>query len=160
MIRQWDLFSPILKKQCRCFGPVFKGRRGFNRKIRNGKKHVEIFPAGGSSMIPPRKISFHGSTQKEKRVPYQVQNLANGWWELPWGYTHSRRFWRVFRWAEWYATGESSSCRILVFFPDLTLWKISAELLPFAGGWWGEIFGGMDYSSDFDSGSGSESRAR
>ena len=79
MIRQWDLFSPILKKQCRCFGPVFKGRRGFNRKIRNGKKHVEIFPAGGNPMIPPRKISFHGSIQKEKRVPYQVQNLANGW---------------------------------------------------------------------------------
>ena len=25
---------------------VFKGRHGFNRKIRNGKWHVKIFPAG------------------------------------------------------------------------------------------------------------------
>ena len=47
---------------------VFKGRHEFNRKIRNGKKQVKIFPTGGDPMILPRKISFHGSIQKEKVV--------------------------------------------------------------------------------------------
>ena len=47
---------------------VFKGRHEFNRKIRNGKKQVKIFLAGGDPMILPRKISFHGSIQKEKVV--------------------------------------------------------------------------------------------
>ena len=28
---------------------VFKGRHKFNRKLRNGKRHVRIFPAGGGS---------------------------------------------------------------------------------------------------------------
>ena len=39
---------------------VFKGRHEFNRKIRNGKKQVQIFPVGGDPMKLPRKISFHG----------------------------------------------------------------------------------------------------
>ena len=47
---------------------VFKGRHEFNRKIRNGKKQVKIFPTGGDPMILQRKISFHGSIQKEKVV--------------------------------------------------------------------------------------------
>ena len=106
MVRQWHLLSPILKKQCLCFGPVFNGRHGSNRKIKNGKKHLKIFPKGGDPIIPPREISFYGSIQKEKGVPCQVQTSAHAWRELPWDYTHPRR-WHVFHWAEWYSTGES-----------------------------------------------------
>ena len=47
---------------------MFKCRYEFNRKIRNGKKQVKIFPTGEDPMILPRKISFHGSIQKEKVV--------------------------------------------------------------------------------------------
>ena len=47
---------------------VFKDRHKLNRKIRNSKKQVKIFPARGDPMILPRKISFHGSIQKEKVV--------------------------------------------------------------------------------------------
>ena len=47
---------------------VFKGRDEFNRKIRNGKKQVKVFPGGGDTMILPRKVSSHGSIQKEKVV--------------------------------------------------------------------------------------------
>ena len=50
------------------FGKVesaFKGRHNFNRKIRNGKRHVKIFPAGGDPAILPRKISFHGSIRRD-----------------------------------------------------------------------------------------------
>ena len=42
---------------------VFKGRHEYNRKIRNGKRHVEIFSAGGDPAILPTKISFHGRIQ-------------------------------------------------------------------------------------------------
>ena len=38
---------------------VFKGRHKFNRKIRNSKRHVRVFPAGGDPAILPRKITFH-----------------------------------------------------------------------------------------------------
>ena len=62
---------------------VFKGRHEFNRKIRNGKKQVKIFLAGGDPMILPRKISFHGSIQKGKGgVVLQVQNSAHVWRKL------------------------------------------------------------------------------
>ena len=44
---------------------VFKGRHNFNRKIRNGKRHVRIFPAGGDPMVLPRKISFHGGIKRD-----------------------------------------------------------------------------------------------
>ena len=44
---------------------VFKGRHEYNRKIRNGKRHVEIFSAGGDPAILPRKISFHGRIQRD-----------------------------------------------------------------------------------------------
>ena len=40
------------------FGEVvtgFKGRHKFNRKIRDGKRHVKIFPAGEDPAILPRK---------------------------------------------------------------------------------------------------------
>ena len=47
---------------------VFKARHEFNRKIRNGKRHVKIFPAGGDTRILPRKISFHGRIQRD--VPF------------------------------------------------------------------------------------------
>ena len=43
---------------------VFKGRHEFKRKIRNGKRHVTIFPAGEDPVILPRKISFHGRIKK------------------------------------------------------------------------------------------------
>ena len=42
---------------------VFKVRHEYNRKIRNGKRHVEIFSAGGDPAILPTKISFHGRIQ-------------------------------------------------------------------------------------------------
>ena len=42
---------------------VFKGRHEYNRKIRNGKRHVEIFSVGGDPAILPTKISFHGRIQ-------------------------------------------------------------------------------------------------
>lgn len=53
---------------------VCKGRCKFNRNVRNGKKHVRIFPAGGDPLILPRKISFRDSVKKdvlfaEKVVP-------------------------------------------------------------------------------------------
>ena len=44
---------------------VFKGRHKFNRSIRNGKKHVRIFPAGGDPAILPRKIFFHGNIHRD-----------------------------------------------------------------------------------------------
>ena len=44
---------------------VFKGRHKFNTDIRNGKRHVKIFPAGGDPTILPRKISFHGRIQRD-----------------------------------------------------------------------------------------------
>ena len=44
---------------------VFKGRHEFNRKIRNSKRHVKIFPAGEDPAILPRKISFHGRIQRD-----------------------------------------------------------------------------------------------
>ena len=44
---------------------VFKGRHKFNDKIRNGKRHVKIFPAGEDPAILPRKISFHGRIQRD-----------------------------------------------------------------------------------------------
>ena len=47
---------------------MFKGRHEFNRKIRNVKRHVKIVPAGGDPPILPRKISFHGRSQRD--VPF------------------------------------------------------------------------------------------
>ena len=44
---------------------VFKGRHKFNRKLRNGKRHVRIFPAGGDPAVLPRKISFFGGASKD-----------------------------------------------------------------------------------------------
>ena len=55
---------------------MFKGSHGFNRKIRNGKRHIKFFPAGGDTMIPPRKIYFHESIQKEKRGPVPGAKLG------------------------------------------------------------------------------------
>ena len=44
---------------------VFKGRHRFDRKIRNGNRHVRISPAGGDPAIMPRKISFHGGVSRD-----------------------------------------------------------------------------------------------
>ena len=44
---------------------VFKGRHKFNRSVRNGRRHVKIFPAGGDPAILPRKITFHGRIQRD-----------------------------------------------------------------------------------------------
>ena len=44
---------------------VFKGRHKFNKKIRNGKRHVRIFPAGGDPAILPTKIAFHGGVGRD-----------------------------------------------------------------------------------------------
>ena len=44
---------------------VFKGRHKFNTDIRNGKRHVKIFPAGEDPATLPRKITFHGRIQRD-----------------------------------------------------------------------------------------------
>ena len=44
---------------------VFKGRHRFNRDVRNGKRHVKIFPGRGDPAILPRKSSFHGSIKRD-----------------------------------------------------------------------------------------------
>ena len=44
---------------------VFKGRHKFNKSIRNGRRLVEIFPAGEDPAILPRKITFHGRIQRD-----------------------------------------------------------------------------------------------
>ena len=44
---------------------VFKGRHKFNTDIRNGKRHVKIFPAGEDPAILPRIITFHGRIQRD-----------------------------------------------------------------------------------------------
>ena len=44
---------------------VFKGRHNFNRKIRNGKRYVRIFPAEENPGILPRKITFHGGIRRD-----------------------------------------------------------------------------------------------
>ena len=44
---------------------VFKGRHRFNRDVRNGKRHVKIFPGRGDPAILPRKSSFHGSIKND-----------------------------------------------------------------------------------------------
>ena len=44
---------------------VFKGRHKFNRKIRNGKRHVKIFPAGEDPAVLTRRISFRGRIQRD-----------------------------------------------------------------------------------------------
>ena len=50
------------------FGDVvsaFKGRHKFNKNIRNGKRHVKIFPAEGNPEMLSRKISFHGNITRD-----------------------------------------------------------------------------------------------
>ena len=44
---------------------VFKDRHKFSSDVRNGKRHVKIFPAGEDPAILPRKISFHGRIQRD-----------------------------------------------------------------------------------------------
>ena len=44
---------------------VFKGRNNFNRKIKNGKRHVKIFPAGRDPAILLWKITFHGGIRRD-----------------------------------------------------------------------------------------------
>ena len=91
------MLSPILEKWCLCIGPVFKDRHGFNKKIRNGRRHVKIFPAGGDLIIPPRKISFYGSIQKEKGGAMPGAKLGPMLGEnCPEATPTPRRFWRVF----------------------------------------------------------------
>ena len=51
---------------------VFKGRHKFNTDVRNGKRHVKIFPAGEDPAILPRKITFHGRIQRDVLFPEKV----------------------------------------------------------------------------------------
>ena len=44
---------------------VYKGRHKFNKNIRNRKRHVKIFPAGGNSEVLPWKITFHGNITRD-----------------------------------------------------------------------------------------------
>ena len=45
----------------------FKRKHKFNRNIRNGKGHVQIFPTKGNPTMLPRKIVFHGVPFSQKR---------------------------------------------------------------------------------------------
>ena len=44
---------------------VFYGTHKFNRNIRNGKRHVRIFPTGGSPNVLPRKVTFHDGISRD-----------------------------------------------------------------------------------------------
>ena len=44
---------------------VFKDRHKFNKKIRNGKRHIRVFPAGGDPVILPRKIVFYSGIRRD-----------------------------------------------------------------------------------------------
>ena len=57
---------------------VFRGRRKFNRSIRNGKRHVRIFPTGGDPAILPNKISFHGNIQRDVLFAQKVSSVKQG----------------------------------------------------------------------------------
>ena len=62
------IFVTILLPEFSNFGDVvsvFKGRNKCNKGIRNGQRHVKIFPAGEDPAILPRKISFHGRIQRD-----------------------------------------------------------------------------------------------
>ena len=132
---------------------VFKGRHEFNRRIRNGKKQVKIFPVAEDPMILPREISFHGSIQKEKVVLcYRCKTWHILGENCPEAAPTPRRFWHVFHWAEWYSSREASSCRNWVNSPQLK----ASPLVEETGR---ENFLMRGTSSDSDSGSGSESSA-
>ena len=138
---------------------VLKGRHEFNRKIRNGKRNIIIFPAGGDPMLLPRTISFQ-VVSKSKRwfwARYKTQHMLG---ESCPEVTPTPEDSGTSFIEQWYFSGESSSCRTWVFCQDFSFWKISDELLCSCGGeWWGEFLNRSDYSSDSDSGSGSESGA-
>ena len=51
---------------------VFKSRHKFNRSIRNGRRHVRIFPAGGDPTVLPKKISFYGNIQRDILIAEKV----------------------------------------------------------------------------------------
>ena len=51
---------------------VFKGKHKFSNGIRNGKRHVKIFPMGEDPEILPRKIYFIGSIQTESPFAEKV----------------------------------------------------------------------------------------
>ena len=57
---------------------VLKGRHKFNRSIRNGKRHVRIFPTGVDPAIWPRKIYFHGNIQRDVLFTKKVVLCARG----------------------------------------------------------------------------------
>ena len=44
---------------------VFYGTHTFNRNIRNGKRHVRIFPNGGNPEILPRRITFSDGVSRD-----------------------------------------------------------------------------------------------
>ena len=50
------------------FGEVdkaFCGKDKFKRNIRNGKRHIRIFPSGGDPRVLPRKITFHDEISRD-----------------------------------------------------------------------------------------------
>ena len=61
-------------------------------------------------------------------VVLQVQNLAHAWRELPCSYTHHRRFWHVFKWAEWYSWGKFGSSATWIFCWDSAFCRVSADI--------------------------------
>ena len=44
---------------------VFYGTHTFNRNIRNGKRHIRIFPSGGNPGILPRRITFSDGISRD-----------------------------------------------------------------------------------------------
>ena len=90
---------------------VFKGRHEFNRKIRNGKKQVKIFPTGGDPMILPRKISFHGSIQKEKVVLATGAKLSTCLAKVVQKLHPPQKILACLSMRRVVSSGESSSCR-------------------------------------------------
>ena len=60
-----DQAVKLASSKCGEVVSVLKGRHKFNKSIRNGKRHVNIFPARRDPAILPRKISFHGSIKRD-----------------------------------------------------------------------------------------------
>ena len=44
---------------------VFYGTHKFNRNLRNGKRHIRIFPTGGDPRVLPRKVTFHDGISRD-----------------------------------------------------------------------------------------------
>ena len=106
---------------------IFKGRHRFNRSIKNGKRHVRIFPAGGDPALWPKKIYFHENIQRdalftEKVVlHYRCKTRYMLGENCPAITPTQKDSSYVFHWAEWYSFTESKPYTTWPFCRDSSL---------------------------------------